>query len=581
MISATLLALVAAATPATPPTAGVFLKASVATAPACRTTRVDDRTVRATLFSPDSEQCPVAAVGDEQIVLGELAGALETSHLARSPGAAAPAKRPEMDFAPALDRLIAIRLLVLEGREMRLDEAPAFKSDVDEFSSSRLRQTLLEKAARSARPDPAEVERLYRDAVREWKLKSILIEKEDAAKAFAAELKASGNASFDALAKKWVDAKKAQGGGPAEFASRKHMVPELVPALQGAKPGVPLGPIQVPTGWVLVRIDIARYPAGDEAARAEARAKSLARMQHQAVRQLYLSLVAKYASVDQKLVKSLDLEAGGAKGFEALLQDARPLAKIQGEKPLTVADLTLEVAQKFFHGLDSPIREHRVNREKMDTFERLLGNRLFAKEAAARKLDARPEHRRAVAEFERGRLFDTFVGTVIAPDVKVTEQDAIVYYEKHKGELTAPEMFKLDGFAFATGAEAQGALNKLKGGTDYPWLRQTAPGQLPPEKRSIQLDGQTLSATALPKDLAAALTGTKSGEYRLYAAKPTEVWVVRVVEQSPPRTQPYADARETIAKSLFNERLAAAIDDYARKLRKAQRVDVLITRVTL
>ena len=41
--------------------------------------------------------------------------------------------------------------------------------------------------------------------------------------------------------------------------------------------------------------------------------------------------------------------------------------------------------------------------------------------------------------------------------MKVTEADAIKYYEDHKAEFTAPKMYKLDGFAFATAKEAQAA----------------------------------------------------------------------------------------------------------------------------
>lgn len=579
MTPAMLLALVAAATPAAEaPAARVFLKAASAAAPACRATRVDGQLVQAALFAPESEQCPVAKVGEEQIVLRELAGALELGHMSRSPRQAVPGGRPGMDFTPALDRLIASRLIVQEAREMGLDDDPKVRAAVEDFSGSRLRAMLQRDAVRGVKPDPAEVERLYADAVREWKIKSVLLEKEEAAKAFAAALQAGG--TFDALAKKFVDEKKAQGGGKSEFVPPKHLLPEIRAAVVKAKRGVAVGPIQVPSGWVMLRVDGSRVPKGDEAARAEARKRSLARKEHEAVRAFYLSLVKKHAKVDEPLLKRLDLEAKGEKGFEALLKDQRPLATIRGEKPITVGDLALEVSLKFFHGIAGPIEQKRVNRQKDEAFERLLGMRLFAKEAAARKLAARPEYQREVEEYERARVFNTFVEKVIAPDVKVTEADAARYYEQHKAEYTAPQMYKLDGFAFATAREAQAALDKLKAGTDFGWLRSSAPGQLPPEKRALQFNGATVSATMLPRDLAKALTGARAGDYRLYAAREAEVYVVRVVDQTPPASQPYVEAREPIAKKLFNEKLASALRDYTDKLRKAQPVDVLITRVS-
>jgi parvulin-like peptidyl-prolyl isomerase len=576
MIPAIFVALAAAASPNQAPPARVLLKPAAA-APACRATRVDGA-LQAPLFAPESEECAVALVGDETIPLRDLAAALEFGHLARPGGTTAP-KRLEMDFTPALDRLVATRLLAQEAREMGLDDDPDFRSQVEQFKQARLRAALQRVAAKDVKPDPAEVERLYREAVREWKVASVLLDKEEDAKAFEAALRKGGK--FEALAKKVVAEKKGRGDGKPQYLSRNHMLPEILAAVQPAKRGVPVGPLKVAAGWVVLRVEGTRHPANDAAARAEAQARSLARMERDAVRRFYLSLVAKHAKVDRKLLKELDLEAKGEEGFKALMADARPLATIRGEKPVTVADLAREVAMKYFHGIAGPIEQHRVNPFKDEAFERILGARLFAKEAAARKLEQRPEYVRGVEEFERALAFNTFVEKVVAPDVKVTEEEAMRTYEEQKASYTAPEMFKLDGFAFANARDAQAAVEKLKGGTDFAWLRSTAAGQVPPERRSLQFDGRTVSASTLAPDLAKALSGARSGEYRLYAPRDAEVYVVRVVEHVPRQAQPYVEARETVAKKLFNDKLAQAIGDYAGKLRKAQRVDVLITRVSL
>lgn len=578
MTAATFLALAVAATAPKPPPAYAFLKASAGAAPSCRTTPVDGQVVRASLFSPESERCPVAIVGDEPLALRDLAAVVEVGHLTR-PSRAARGEAPEMDLKPALERLITARLLIQEAREMGLDSTPDVRKAVEDFKASRLRSMLQDVAARGLKPDAAEVERLYRDAVREWKIKSVLLEKEADAKAFEAALE--GGQGFDALAKKFVAEKKAKGGGKAEFVPPKRMLPEVRAVVEKAKPGVPTGLVRIPKGWIVLCVDGMRYPANDPAARRQAREISLARLRHEAVRRFYVALVEKYAKVDEALLKSLDFEAGGEKGFAALLEDKRPVATIAGEKPITVGDLGREISMKFFHGLESPIQQRRVNREKDAAFEKLLGTRLFAKEAALRKLEQRPELLLAVEEYERSVAFDVFVQKVLAPEVKVSEQEGLDYYEAHEADFTAPRMVRLDGIAFPTVADAQAALDKVKGGTDFSWLRSTAPGQIAPQKRSLELEGRTLSATGLPPELGKALTGATAGTYRLFAAREDEVWVIRVVEETPPATRPYAEVREEILKKLVADRLMAVMRDYADKLRKVRRVDVLVTRVSL
>ncbi len=570
-------ALVAAAPKAPPVTAKAFLKAAAASAPACKATSAGDDLVEVKLFSREGAECPVAKVGDETIALRELAGALEARHLARSPRMRAPATPPGMDFKPELDRLVTARLFVQEAREMELDQQPEIKEETEKVRAATLRDEVQRIAAKRARPDPAEVERLYREAVREWKIASVLVDREEDAKALAAAVRSG--ADFAALARKLVAAKTARGDAKSELVPRKKMLPEILAAAQGTKPGDVGGPVKVGSGWVVLRVDGVRYPE-DAAARAAAREQSLSRVQRETIRSFYLDLVKRHAVIEKPLYDSLDFEAGGEKEFQALVADARPLVTIQGEKPITVGDLALEVGKKFFHGIASPIEQKRVNMNKELAFEKLLGSRLFAREAAARRLAETPGYLREIERYERALLFASFVEKVVKPDVKVTEAEGLAYYEKNQAQFSTPAMYKLDGFAFERSADAEAALTKLKGGTDFAWLRTTAPGQTPVERRTLQFDGHTLSASALPPGLAKALAGARAGEYRLYGADPGEVYVVKLVEQTPPATRPYPDVRDSVVKKVYGDKIDRAIGDYAAKLRKAQRVDVLVVRVT-
>ena len=542
----------------------------------CRVTRTEGGELRAALYSDATAACPVARIGEDEVSLGELATALAASHMDKDSKASRGAKPKGMDFQPPLDRIVDVRLIVLEAREMGLPAQPDFKEAMDSFRASTLRTTLQMQAAAGAKPDPAQVEKLYKAAVKQWKLRSVMFDKEEDAKAFRAAVAKGG--AFDKLARAAVAEKKAKGGEPG-YVSIQQMVPELAHAADALQVGQVSQPVKVSGGFVVLKLEGFRYP-DDPKARAKARATSLSEQQYKAVRKFHETLVKKYATVNQKLLQELDLEVGGEPGFRALAKDTRVLAQIQGEKPITVGDLTSEVEKKFFHGLADPIREKRVNKVKIDTFEMMLGSRLFAREAKARKLDQEPAVRRKFDEYERVLAFNAFVEKAIIPGVKVTEAEAIGLYEKRKAEFTTPQMYRIDGLGFASAKAAQSVMEKLKGGTDLEWLRANAEGQLKPEEQAFALQGAPVSVNAMPPSMVKALTGAQRGDYRLYASDDgKQHFVLHVIEQLPPSVKPYADVREELAREVEGEKIAAAVKDYAAKLRKVQKIDVLITRI--
>ena len=63
--------------------------------------------------------------------------------------------------------------------EMGLTEQPDFRQAMDAFRASTLRTTLQLQAAAGAKPDPAQVDALFKAAVKQWKVRSVMFDKED------------------------------------------------------------------------------------------------------------------------------------------------------------------------------------------------------------------------------------------------------------------------------------------------------------------------------------------------------------------------------------------------------------------
>lgn len=553
------------------------LRSAPAATPTCRLARHASGELRAALYAPETADCPVARVAGGEVALGELAAALAEAHTGKGSRARQGAKARGMDFKPTLDRIVDVRLIVEEARDMGLVDQPEYRRAREEYRASALRTALQEQAAAGVEPDAAEVEKLFQAAVKEWKLRSVKFGKEEDARQFRQAVAQGGD--FDALARAAVAEKKAQGGEPG-FVAARELVPELAHEVSRLQPGQLGEPVKLAAGWVVLRLEGERHPE-DAQARAAATAQARGSAQHRAVRALHEALVKKYARVDEALLAQLDFEAGGEPAFRALLQDGRALVQIQGEAPLTVAELTQEISQKFFHGIADPIREHRVNRGKQEAYERLLGSRLFLKEARERKLDQSEAYRRKVEGYDRVLAFNAFLERVLVPEVRVTEKEVQALYEKRKKQLFNPAMFRLEGQGFASAAAAQAALGKLAQGTDLEWLRASAEGRLPPEEQGLRLDGALVSANTLPASLAKALTGAVAGDLRLYAADDgAQHYVVRVKEHIPPSVRPYLDVREKLAREVEAEKIAGAVRDYAARLRQVQKVDVLLTRIS-
>lgn len=528
--------------------------------------------VKLPLFSPEAAATPIAQIDDDVVRLRELTEALSALHEApRAPGE----KPGKKDFGPILERLIDAHLLVREGRQMGIGELPEVMQAVAELKEATARQMLQERALKGVAADPSEIERIYRDGVREWKVRSVLVAKEADAKWMRAQLKAGG--SYDALAKKLVAEKKAQGGEQGGFLPRAKMLPEVLAALQKLNVGGVSPPVKLKDGFAVVKVEDVRYPE-DPQARRQAEKAALSRRQKEALQKYYDALLKKYARIDAALLRKIDLEAKKP-GLEALEKDQRVLAKIEGAQPITVGELTKEIEGSFYHGVESAAKEKRLNREKPAVFDALLSRRIVPLEARARKIPESAEFKERVEDLTSRLVFSKFIEKAIAPGVKVSEEDLKEYYERHKADFSYPAFYKLDALVFASVKDAQSAVDRLRSGTDWKWLNANAEGQVPESKRTVLLDGSTVSERTLPAEMVKALAGAKKGDYRLYAAASTEYAAIHVADVIASREQPFAEVRGEIGQKAFTSKLEEAIKTWAGKLRKASKVTVFITRI--
>ncbi len=511
----------------------------------------------------------VAMVNDEPITLEEFKEELA----ALNKGKAEKEMADKKGEAELLRRLVNSRLMVQEGRRIGLDDLPDAKSLVDVFSKVTLREMLVERHLKNVKADEKGVERLYRELIGEWKINSILIEKEEEAKKVEEELKAGEN--FDELVKKLIEKGTAKGGEEKTYLKKKDLNPEVSEALSKMEVGSVSPIIPLKNGFVILKVEDIRYPDNPET-KERAKEQGLALEKGKALKEYIRTLMKKYSVTHQKVLDSIDYESKEP-GFEALLKDKRVVAEIKGEKPITVGEMTEQLRQQFYHGVNRAIESKRVNSAKVSTLEEMVYKRVLRKEALRLGIDKTKEYKNKVINYERSVVFGAFVQRAIVPDVQIKEEDIKHYYNEHIKEFTYPEMVKVRSLAFGKRGDAEDVIEKLRKGVDFQWLMGNAEGQLDKNTAGlIYLEGSAVATKSLPEGMQKALSGVRSGDLRLYASPEGHFYVLSITEVVPSKPQPYEETREMIAKRVFDEKLGKAVEAWAEKLRAVSDVKIYL-----
>ncbi len=514
----------------------------------------------------------LARINGEALTLEEFERALAGIHADMADNT----RRSLPDPSQLLDRLINARLVLQEARNIGLDELPEVKNAEKVFEEGTLRGMLYGYHVRNIlKPDPKEVETRYREAVKEVKVISVLFDKEEDARHMEADVKAGGK--FEELAQNLISGNVAKGSVEGQYLKFSSLSPEVAKAVPLLKKGEVSPLIPIGRQFSLLKLEDTRYPK-DKAARKQAEHEALQARKVSSLRKYSDGLRKKYVKVDRKLLDNLDFESAEP-GFEILRADGRVLAAVKGEKPVTVGDLTAALEKQFFHGVEQAADQKKVNRKKEQVLEEILNRRVGLLEAKKQRLE-RTEYFKARAQENRnGVLFGAFVQKVIAPDVKVGDEELNGFYQAHIGEYTNPEMVRIDGLLFSGRKSAEEAIEKLRKGADFQWLRTNAEGQVDPAKREslLEFKAQLLDVTTLPEGVRKAISGASPGDYRLYADPGHAYYVLDLLERIPSKPMPLETVKGVLEKRVFAEKLQRVLRDWEEKLRKASDVKIYAT----
>ncbi|MCB2183889.1 MAG: peptidyl-prolyl cis-trans isomerase [Desulfobulbaceae bacterium] len=522
------------------------------------------------LQSPYFGNTPVALVNDEPITVAELDAALgplpaeqNTDH----------DNEAATDYLAVLERMISSRLVVLEAKNIGLDETTDIQTELKSFRLKTLLQMLVSRHLEGLQPDAADVAALYHKMSREVQLYSLTFTTGPEAEQFLKEAK---DGDFDQLAERFIAEEKATGEKSEQYVKIKDLRPQIGEQVYAMEKGDISNIFRTDKGFLLFRLADTRF-VEDEAVEKEAKKIVGNGFRRQKAVEYSDALTEKYVSFDEELYDSLNFD----QDFSQLKSDQRVLATVNGDVPetITVADLAAKLEGQFFHGTDKAQNLNMLNKRKDIEISNILFQRTGELEARNLGIDKSEEFIKKINDFERSILFRSFMKKVVLPEVKLTPKEVKTYYDEHITEYSSPAMLRIKSLAFHELQDAENALNKLHKGADFKWVSANATGYVPPDAEGLlPFDEKLLSLTALPEDLQDKAGKAQKGDSLLYGDQEKNYYYVLVMDQIfPPKPQPYEEAKDAVAKTVFERKSQEVLEEWVGKLKEVYETKIFIT----
>ena len=170
------------------------------------------------------------------------------------------------------DKVVMDEIFTQEAEKKGLAATPEYRSQMEQARQAVLTQALLQGYVKTHAISDSDVQAEYnkfkaQSAGTEYRVRHILVDKEDDAKALIAQIKAG--ASFEELAKKnSKDPGSGANGGDLDFAAPSAYVPEFSQAMVKLKKGEMTDePVKTQFGYHIIKLEDTReaqFPAFDE-----------------------------------------------------------------------------------------------------------------------------------------------------------------------------------------------------------------------------------------------------------------------------------------------------------------------------
>jgi parvulin-like peptidyl-prolyl isomerase len=224
---------------------------------------------------------------------------------------------------------------------------------------------------------------------------------------------------------------------------------------------------------------------------------------------------------------------------------------------------------EFFKAIGG--RELKDLEARRNALDRLVLHKLLDKEAMGRGYEKDPAFKKMIRSHREKLLIDRFKRKVVAPLVKVEEEDILEYYKVNKERIRDPERIALKGIRVIDLEESKSIAEELKNGADFSFLAREK-SEDPSGKKGGDMG--RLPANMFSADILGAFRGAAEGDIIGPFQLKGGYWVFefRGIEKGP--YIPLERARKEINRAIGKDRYNSVLNDYLKRLRVAVPVDI-------
>lgn len=538
--------------------------------------------IRVPIFSPLFAETPVAVVDDEAISFADFTKEIIAMYSGMAEGEVA-----SHDYVGLLNRMIAVRLVVLEAQNIGIDETAGAAAQISNFSDKALAKYLLQEQSKDVVPVKEEVDEAYQLVSQEVRLMTIQVKSQQQGQEFLEAYQQQGG--FEVVAQAWAAEGKASLGNDEDYVH----IDELLPKVKSDLTQLEIGDVSQiykasAEGFLIFKLLDRRF-AEDLNVYQEIQRRNLEKERQARSFEYIATLEEKYVRYNKDAQSALDFENLMSENPELdlrdylkrLRKDQRILVTFAGadELQITVAQLAEKINDSFYHGLEETVTAAKLNEEK----EKALFNMQFQitsrLEAEKLGLDSSSRYLEEVEQFTTTLLFESFLEKVIAPEVVIAEEEVRQRYSERLSEFSSPTMLKMRSLVFASEEDATVAFNRLKSGSDFKWVSANSRGMVEKSAEDVlPFESNLLSVTALPAAIQEQAATSGAGDVLLFTDPEKYVYVLLVEAAYPPQPKAYEQVRSEVGQALYNEKFQQILDHWVSRLKEAYATEIFLAK---